>query len=135
MMSRRLVAVEDVPTDGTLVFTIARDGATREVILTRLADERVVAWENHCQHWIDVRLDKGEGAVLRDEEIVCQNHGAMFDRETGRCTWGPCEGANLDAVSIETADGVVFLDESGWEVVGPGVDEAAGHGSRGGLDL
>lgn len=135
MDGRRLAAVDDVPTDGTLVFTIERDGSTREVVVSRLDDGAVVAWENHCQHWIDVRLDKGDGAVLRGNEIVCQNHGAMFDRETGRCTWGPCEGARLDPVDIEHVDGTVLLDEPGWTVMGRGIDEAAGHGSRGGLDL
>lgn len=135
MADRRLVAIDDVPGDGTLVFTIARDGTTREVLLTRLTDGSVAAWENHCQHWIDVRLDDGDGAVLRGDEIVCQHHGAMFDRSTGTCTWGPCEGARLESVGIESVDGTVYLDEPGWSVVGRGVEEAAGHGSRGGLDL
>lgn len=135
MEAGRLAAAEDVPRDDTLVFTIARDGSTREVVLSRLDDGDVVAWENHCQHWIDVRLDKGEGAVLRDDEIVCENHGAMFDRDTGRCTWGPCEGASLDAVAVEQVDGSVYLAEPGWRVVGRGIDEAGGHGSRGGFDL
>lgn len=135
MDSRRLAAIDEVPVGGTVVFTIARDGTTREVLLSRLPDGEVVAWENHCQHWIDVRLDDGDGATLRGEEIVCQHHGAMFDRTTGVCTWGPCEGARLDAVAVEAVDGFVCLDEPGWTVVGRGVDETAGHGSRGGLDL
>lgn len=132
---RRLAAVEAVPVDETRAFTIERDGESREVLLTRLTDGTVAAWENHCQHWIDVRLDKGGGALVRDGEIVCRNHGAMFEKETGRCTWGPCVGAVLDGVAIERRDGVLYLDEPGWRVVGPGVGDEGGHDSRGGLDL
>ena len=135
MEIRRLARVEAVPDDGTVVYRIARDGEVREVLLTRLGDGGVAAWENHCQHWTDVRLDRGGGAATRGEELLCQKHGAMFDAATGVCTWGPCEGARLDAVETVVEGGTVYLDEPGWRVVGPGVVEDDTHDARGGLDL
>ncbi len=134
MEASRLAPVEDVPPDGTAVYILERDGETREVLLTRLADGSIAAWENHCQHWIDVRLDRGDGATVRGDEIVCQRHGAMFERATGLCTWGPCEGAVLDEVAVVTDGDVVYLDEPEWTVVGPGVADDGGHDDRGGLD-
>ena len=135
MPARRLAAVEAVPVDGSVVYRLARDGETREVLLTRLADGHVAAWENHCQHWTDVRLDRGDGAATRGDELLCRKHGAMFEKATGRCTWGPCEGARLDPVDVAVEDGAVYLEEPGWRVVGPGVAADDGYDSRGGLDL
>ena len=136
MEARRLAGVEAVPADGTTVYRVARDGEVREVLLTRLDDGDVAVWENHCQHWTDVRLDRGGGAATRGDELLCRKHGAMFDAATGVCTWGPCEGARLEPVGTVVEDGAVYLDEPGWRVVGPGVEEEDGtNDARGGLDL
>jgi len=105
-----------VPEDSSLLFTV-RDRETdeqREAILVR-SDDGVAAWFNYCQHWRDVNLDTGDGAVLRDGEVVCKRHGATFECDSGLCTFGPCEGAVLDELSVEsTADGV-FLADDGYE--------------------
>lgn len=122
MAETRLALVDEVPDDGTLLFTISSESETREIILTRL-DGTVTAWENHCQHWTDTRLDRGDGALVRGDELVCRRHGATFKRDSGECIWGPCEGAYLDAVTVTIEDGVVHLAESGWEVAHRGPDE------------
>ena len=134
----------DVPTDGTLLFTMrARDGNGSaggdvvEVVLSRRADDdEVVAYRNYCKHWTDVRLDTGSGAAVRDGELVCQRHGATFDREDGVCTFGPCEGAVLDAVDVAVADGTVHLVAADFEFVSLGGDESRdlSSGSRIGFD-
>lgn len=104
----RIASLSELPEDGTFLFTI-RDGFDEEeAILVRDGDE-AFAWKNHCQHWTDVRLDKGGGAPMRDGEIVCGKHGALFERDTGHCTHGPCEGAYLDEVGVVVEDGDVHL--------------------------
>jgi nitrite reductase/ring-hydroxylating ferredoxin subunit len=138
-----IAPVTEVPTDGTLLFTMrARDGNggvgtdVVEVVLSRLDDDEVVAYRNYCKHWTDVRLDKGSGAALRDDELVCQRHGATFAREDGRCTYGPCEGAMLDNVDVDIANGTVHLDEEEFVFVSLGGDEGRdlSSGSRIGFD-
>lgn len=118
----KLARVEAVPSDGTLLFTLRSDSESREIILTRV-DGAVTAWENHCQHWTDTRLDRGDGALIRDDQLVCRRHGATFERDSGECVWGPCEGAYLDEVAVAIEDGVVHLDEPGWVVAHRGPDE------------
>ncbi|MFC5365531.1 Rieske (2Fe-2S) protein [Salinirubrum litoreum] len=119
--ARRIVATDEVPTDGTLLVTL-RDGTdTTEAILTRLADG-VVAFRNSCPHWTDVRLDRGSGALVRGEELVCQKHGATFERETGFCDFGPCEGAMLDRIGVEASDGDVYLTDDDYEFDSLGAD-------------
>ena len=114
---RRITDVDDVPTDTTLLFTI-RDGFDdEEAILTRTDEGDVVAYTNYCQHWTDVRLDKGDGATKRDGELVCGKHGALFEDDSGRCTYGPCEGAVLSEVEISVGDGAVYLADDDYEFV------------------
>jgi nitrite reductase/ring-hydroxylating ferredoxin subunit len=72
------------------------------------------------QHFTHIKLDKGSGAPLRDGEVVCANHGAMFDIETGECTFGPCDGAFLNEIAVTVADGGVYLADDDCEYVGPG---------------
>ncbi|MFB6168473.1 MAG: Rieske (2Fe-2S) protein [Haloferacaceae archaeon] len=142
MVGDAIAPVADVPTDGTLLFTMrACDGdaegdGTIEVVLSRRDDDEVVAYRNYCKHWTDVRLDTGSGAAVRDDELVCQRHGATFDREDGVCTYGPCEGAVLDRVAVRVVDGTVHLADDGVEFLSRGGDEGRdlSSGSRIGFD-
>jgi nitrite reductase/ring-hydroxylating ferredoxin subunit len=128
---RRIAAVADVPTDGTLLVTLRSADGETEAILTRLADG-VVAFRNSCPHWTDVRLDRGSGALVRGDELVCRKHGATFERETGHCDFGPCEGATLDTVDVTTDDGAVYLadDDYAFGRLGGTGDDDLSSGSR-----
>jgi nitrite reductase/ring-hydroxylating ferredoxin subunit len=126
--------VADVPREGSLLFAIepTDGGEPREAVLVRsdadaedegaLTDggEAIRAWENYCQHWTDVRLDRGDGAATRDGELVCQKHGATFRSGDGVCTFGPCEGAVLADVAVAVADGTVYLTDENYAFAGLG---------------
>jgi len=126
----RIAAVEDVPEDGSLLFTV-RDGFdTAEAILVRLTDG-VVAFENYCPHWRDIRLDTGSGATTRSGELVCEKHGATFESDSGLCTYGPCEGAVLEEVEVTVADGAVYLADDRYEFEQRGPSGDHDRSSRG----
>jgi nitrite reductase/ring-hydroxylating ferredoxin subunit len=132
-----IVGVGEVLDGSTLVFRIRDDdGEESEAILLRAADG-VVAWRNSCQHMTHINLDKGSGAAMRDGEVVCTNHGAMFDAGTGECTFGPCEGAFLNAVAIEVVDGEVRLVDPAYEFagVGPMEDESGNLSSTSNIEF
>jgi nitrite reductase/ring-hydroxylating ferredoxin subunit len=128
---RHVVSLDEVPADGTLLFTVRGDDGLEEVVLVRASDE-LVAYKNYCQHWTDVRLDKGSGALVRNGEIVCQKHAATFETGSGYCNFGPCEGSYLDAVGVDVVDGEVFLTEDGYafERLGPSGEQTGSSGSR-----
>lgn len=127
---RRIADVEEVPGDSTLLFTV-RDGFdTEEAILLRLSDG-VVALRNYCPHWTDVRLDSGSGATLRDGELVCTKHGATFEKATGECTYGPCEGATIEQLDVTVRDGSVYLTDEEFEFDSLGPDGDRDLSSRG----
>ena len=140
-MSDRIAALDEVSADSSLLFRVRETdgGETEEVVLLGLDDgtgedarpREVVAWVNRCQHFRHVRLDEGTGAPLRGDELVCANHGAMFGIEDGRCTFGPCEGAYLDGVTVTVEDGAVRLTDPDYEYVGRGpVDDDTDLASR-----
>lgn len=118
---QRVTSVENVPSDTTFLFTVLDEesGEEDEVILTRLGGE-VTGWLNRCMHFRHIRLDKGSGAPKRNGELVCANHGALFEDDTGLCTHGPCEGAYLNPVEIEIRDGAVYLVDDTYEFVREG---------------
>jgi nitrite reductase/ring-hydroxylating ferredoxin subunit len=129
---RRITSLDSVPTDTTFLFTVRGSDADapREAVLVRAGDGTVRGWLNYCRHLLDVRLDKGSGAPMRDGEIVCANHGAYFEADTGRCTFGPCEGATLEAVSVTTDGDGVYLSDDDYVLVGTGpVDDGDGPAS------
>ncbi|ELY91533.1 Rieske (2Fe-2S) protein [Natrinema altunense] len=138
MDAGRITALADVPDDSTFLFRVADDsGDEREAILVadgtaatdgddRTASESdpnadgIACWLNYCQHLTHIKLDKGSGAPMRDGELVCANHGAYFAADSGRCTFGPCEGAYLTDLEVTVSDGDVYLTDADYEFVGPG---------------
>ena len=119
MNGERITGVQSVPVDSSYLFRVRDGEEEREAILVRL-DDGVAAWLNYCQHLTHIKLDKGSGAPLRDGEAVCANHGAMFEVDSGLCTFGPCEGAYLESVGVTVEDGDVYLVDDRFEFVGEG---------------
>jgi nitrite reductase/ring-hydroxylating ferredoxin subunit len=108
------------PTDADARQTADREsGEIQEAIMIK-DDEGVVGWLNYCQHFRHIKLDKGSGAEMRNGEIICTNHGAYFESDTGFCNFGPCEGAFLSEVDLAVEDGVVRLTDDDYEFVGRG---------------
>jgi nitrite reductase/ring-hydroxylating ferredoxin subunit len=111
---RRIVALDVVPTDSTLVFE-ARDGRRGINCILHRAGDAVVAWRNSCPHQPEVPLDPGRGAIVRGDRLVCHKHGAQFEREGGVCTHGPCAGDALDGIAVEIRDSDVYLTDERFE--------------------
>lgn len=134
---RRIAAADEVPEDGSLLVTLRDGGAGGhadevEAVLVR-ANGSIHAWRNYCPHWTDVRLDKGSGAATRDDELLCRKHGAMFEKDSGRCTVGPCEGATLGRIDVTVEGGAVYLVDEGYEFVRRGPASDGDLSSRGGI--
>jgi nitrite reductase/ring-hydroxylating ferredoxin subunit len=120
MTVERVASVAAVPEDSTYLFTVRdADDEEREVILAETADG-IAAWLNYCQHFTHIKLDKGSGAPRRNGELVCANHGAMFDADSGLCTFGPCEGAVLNEVAVAVREDAVYLTDDAYDYDSPG---------------
>ncbi|RDZ65555.1 (2Fe-2S)-binding protein [Haloferax sp. Atlit-12N] len=122
----RICAVGDVPDDTTFLFRVRAaddaDAEEREAILVR-TDDGIQGWLNYCMHLTHIKLDKGSGAPMRNGEVICQNHGAYFEADTGYCNYGPCEGAVLDDLELTVDGDHVFLSDDEFDYVGQGAIE------------
>ncbi|MGQ3411539.1 Rieske (2Fe-2S) protein [Natrinema sp. LN54] len=111
---RRIVPLADVPTNGTLRCEARCDRRGTELILRRDGSD-VSAWRNSCPHKPEVRLDPGTGAIVRDDQLVCHEHGARFECDDGVCTAGPCRGDALETVAVAVRDGAVYLTDDRFD--------------------
>ncbi|MDZ7747196.1 MAG: Rieske (2Fe-2S) protein [Halobacteriales archaeon] len=121
----RITTTDEVPEQGSFLFTVTEaDGDEEEVIIIRDSEDEIAGWKNFCQHEIDQRLDRGNGAATRDGGIICPKHGSIFDGTTGYCDNGKAAGSTLAEVDIAVNRGDVYLtdDDLTFEHVG-GIDD------------
>lgn len=103
----------------------AADVTDRQAIEYRLGDgdwplrvfavrcgDAIRVYRNRCPHlgWpLNVQPDR---FLTPDESlVVCAGHGALFEKDTGRCVGGPCPGSSLAAypVEIDAADTITIV--------------------------
>lgn len=67
------------------------------------------AYVNRCRH-IPISMDWVDNDFFTEDKryLVCANHGATYEPETGECVWGPCFGAFLQDVPLEISDGKIL---------------------------
>lgn len=99
--------LHDIPDGEARGFEVAG----RSLLVLRLG-WNALAYENRCPHvglpleWQPDRFISADGAYLQ-----CANHGALFEKTSGRCVHGPCLGRHLRAISIAVENGRVLLDD------------------------
>ncbi|TYT62350.1 Rieske (2Fe-2S) protein [Natrialba swarupiae] len=106
----RLTAVETVHDEGSWLFTVRdRHGELEEILLVPCEDG-VEAWINRCTHESQ-RFDTGNGAAMREGQIICPKHGSMFDSCSGYCDNGEAAETTLPSVDVAVDDGTVYLTD------------------------
>lgn len=71
----------------------------------------VRAYLNYCPH-AGFPLNWSPHGFLAPEAplILCAQHGALFEIDSGRCVSGPCFGAALRPLPVRVVGGCVMLD-------------------------
>lgn len=103
-----LCRADDVPDGGALGIEGRTPGDPGVIIVRRGA--RIAAYRNDCPH-AHLPLDLVPGRLMaRDgHHLLCANHGALFEPETGLCVRGPCAGRRLARVGAEVREGAVVV--------------------------
>ncbi|MUV90229.1 Rieske 2Fe-2S domain-containing protein [Halapricum sp. CBA1109] len=112
---RTIAPLSAVPEDSTVRFE-ARSGDRGVSCFLHRNGEEVTAWRNSCPHKPHVPIDPGSGAIVSGDELVCHEHGARFEEDSGVCTAGPCAGDRLDPVEVAVEDGTVVLTDDRFDV-------------------
>jgi nitrite reductase/ring-hydroxylating ferredoxin subunit len=89
-------------------FGVVVEGVARDAFAVRYRG-RWFAYVNVCRHQLQP-LDFGDAHFFDDafDALVCCHHGARYRPETGECFDGPCRGARLTALALETRDGALW---------------------------
>jgi nitrite reductase/ring-hydroxylating ferredoxin subunit len=106
----RIAKLVDVPEGSGVAFTFRdQSNIVTEGFLVRFRGQ-LHAYVNQCRHQ-PLSLDYGDGEFFTDEGdlLLCRNHGALFEPDTGECVAGPCFGAHLFRLPIEEREDGVWL--------------------------
>ncbi len=112
----KIAGSTDLKNGETKKFVLKRPDRLTEAFLLK-RDGNHYAYLNLCRHWT-VGLDFNDNDFLSEDKkwLVCKNHGAIYNPETGICESGPCGGAALYRVPLVEKDGSIFavVDEVDW---------------------
>ncbi|MFM2417737.1 MAG: hypothetical protein RL385_2460 [Pseudomonadota bacterium] len=86
------------------------DRRPREALLVRGSDGRVRAYLNLCRH-LPVPIDGGSRSYLTKDRqhLLCGTHGALYQRDDGKCIAGPCLHLQLIALPVEEEGGELYI--------------------------
>lgn len=104
----RLCALADLRDGEARLFTTAAARGPDFFIVRRGAG--AVGYVNDCPH-ANLPLDLVPGRFLDTARarILCTNHGALFDIDTGVCVRGPCFGKRLVPAPLSVHGGEIRL--------------------------
>lgn len=100
-----LCHIDDLENDSAKSF----DVDDRTVFAVKKFDQ-IRVYVNSCPH-IGIPLEFLPDDFLDGDKnyIVCANHGALFEIDSGECISGPCSGQALEAVPFRIEDGLIRL--------------------------
>lgn len=65
------------------------------------------AYLNICPHQGRMLNYAPDQFLIKDQQVICAAHGAVFNLTDGLCTGGPCKGSWLQPLACRETDGVV----------------------------
>lgn len=106
-MSQRICRLEDIPEEGAIGLDV--DG---NALVAVRRDGEVHIYLNWCPH-LGIELNFMPDEFLDSERqfIICANHGALFEIDSGDCISGPCAGDALVKVPHEMRGDEVWVGE------------------------
>ena len=106
-----LLELDDMEDGHSRGFALGEGDWPLRGILIRDGDT-VHAYVNRCPHAGHQLNFMSDNFLTPDRElIICRSHGAMFDKASGVCVYGPCTGDALTRVPIVVEGGKVKLKD------------------------
>ncbi len=108
-LARVICRLADVEEYGSRAFTVGGGDWPLRGFVVRCGNE-VRGFVNRCPH-------AGHPLNLRPHRfltpdramILCSSHGALFEKDAGRCLAGPCAGEQLRPVPLEVIGDLVLI--------------------------
>lgn len=104
-----IVAASELSEGMSHLFTFVKDDERYEAFVIRFGGQ-IRAYLNLCPHAGEPIATKNQSAFNSDKRyLLCREHFALFDPDTGKCVSGPCPIADLHKLSIVQQDGMICL--------------------------
>jgi nitrite reductase/ring-hydroxylating ferredoxin subunit len=101
--------LDELENPGSRAFSVGDGDWPLRGFLVRVGGN-AFAYVNRCPHAghpLNWRPD--EFLTVDRTLIMCRSHGAMFERDNGRCVAGPCAGQALQSLPVKIENGLVIL--------------------------
>lgn len=108
-LGRVICRFADLEEHGSRGFTVGAGAWPLRGFVVRCGNE-VRGYVNRCPH-AGHPLDLRPHRFLTPDRamILCSSHGALFEKDAGRCLAGPCAGEQLRPVPLEVIGDVVLI--------------------------
>ncbi len=104
-----LCALREIVDGDTKGFRLGEGDWPLRGLMVRDGDA-VHAYVNRCPHAGHQLSFRPDRFLTPDRRLIlCQSHGALFDKASGVCVGGPCVGEALTPVPVEVVAGTVRL--------------------------
>jgi nitrite reductase/ring-hydroxylating ferredoxin subunit len=104
-----LCRIDEIPDGDGKELVFGKSTLAFRMFVVRRGDS-VWGYVNRCPH-VSLTLNLFPNRFTRPggDWIVCANHGAVFEIETGHCLAGPCAGESLSPIPLTLREGSVFI--------------------------
>ena len=100
--------LSDIEDGKALEFSYGSGTDSRDIFIQRVGDA-VFAYENNCPHaHIPMNMKEGVFTEKSGKYIMCANHGALFEMNSGKCVAGPCNGQFLTEIELDLVGGDII---------------------------
>jgi nitrite reductase/ring-hydroxylating ferredoxin subunit len=108
-LERVICRLADLEESGARAFTVGAGDWPLRGFVVRYGNE-VRGFVNRCPH-VGHPLNLQPHRFLTPDRamILCSSHGALFEKDAGRCLAGPCAGQLLRAVPLAVIGDLVLI--------------------------
>jgi nitrite reductase/ring-hydroxylating ferredoxin subunit len=110
-VERVICRVSDLDATGSRAFTMGAGPWPLRGFVVRVRDQ-IRAYVNRCPHASHpLNLQPHKFLTPDGALILCNSHGALFEKDTGYCVAGPCAGQSLTTLPIAIDGSYVVLGD------------------------
>lgn len=105
-----LCNVSDIDIGSVKEFEFGESVKTKFRMFVYRDKNECLAYINRCPHFnVPLNMHCGEMFTSDGSQFQCCHHYATFDKKSGICTDGPCEGRSLTKIHLDRAGDKLFI--------------------------
>ncbi len=106
---KKLACLDEISDPGSKGISLDHKDTKLELFIIK-KDSQISVYKNSCPHTqgpLDWSPD--QFLNLENDYIMCANHGALFEINSGLCVYGPCKKQSLEALPFTIKNNIIYL--------------------------